>query len=168
MKTAIKLFAHNSKYAIVIGFGLVLLLMVTITVIGLTRMHSINQQMESIVRGREAKSELVMNLRSLSRERAVTIYSMLLMKDPFQLDAAVQHFSQLASEFIRTRDKLLQMQLNPVERATLQASQVKTRISTQSMERVVELIQAGKLTDAQELLQTQAIPGTKKCIWTIQ
>ena len=161
MKTAIKLFAHNSKYAIVIGFGLVLLLMVTITVIGLTRMHSINQQMESIVRERETKSELVMNLRSLSRERAVTIYSMLLMKDPFQLDAAVLHFSQLASEFIRTRDKLLQMQLNPVERATLQASQVKTRISTQSMERVVELIQAGKLTDAQELLQTQAIPAQK-------
>ena len=161
MKTAIKLFAHNSKYAIVIGFGLVLLLMVTITVIGLTRMHSINQQMESIVRERETKSELVMNLRSLSRERAVTIYSMLLMKDPFQLDAAVLHFSQLASEFIRTRDKLLQMQLNPVERATLQASQLKTRISTQSMERVVELIQAGKLTDAQELLQTQAIPAQK-------
>ncbi len=161
MKTAIKLFAHNSKYAIVIGFGLVLLLMVTITVIGLTRMHSINQQMESIVRERETKSELVMNLRSLSRERAVTIYSMLLMKDPFQLDAAVQHFSQLASEFIRTRDKLLQMQLNPVERATLQASQLKTRIATRSMERVVELIQAGKLTDEQELLQTQAIPAQK-------
>jgi len=159
MKTAAKLFTRNSKYTIVIGFGLVLLLMVTITVIGLTRMHSINRQMEAIVRGREAKSELVMNLRTLSRERAITVYSMLLMKDPFQLDDAVQHFRQLAGEFIRNRDKLYQLQLDPVEKATLLASQKKTAISTQLMEKVVELIQEGKLAEAQEVLQTQAIPA---------
>ncbi|MES2365195.1 MAG: EAL domain-containing protein [Pseudomonadota bacterium] len=162
MKTAIRLFMRNSKYAIVIGFGLVLLLMVTITVIGLVRMHSINLQMEAIVRDRETKSELVTNLRSLSRERAVTVYSMLLMKDPFQLDDAVQHFSQLASDFIRYRDQLFQLNLNPVERATLLASQHKTRVSTQLMGHVVELIQEGKLAQAQEILQTQAIPAQQQ------
>ncbi|MEO6146996.1 MAG: EAL domain-containing protein [Sulfuriferula sp.] len=162
MKTAIRLFMRNSKYAIVIGFGLVLLLMVTITVIGLVRMHSINLQMEAIVRDRETKSELVTQLRSLSRERAVTIYSMLLMKDPFQLDDAVQHFGRLAGEFIRNRDELLQLNLNPVERATLLASQHKTQVSTQLMGNVVELIQAGKLAQAQEILQTQAIPAQQQ------
>ncbi len=162
MKTAIRLFMRNSKYAMVIGFGLVLLLMVTITVIGLVRMHSINLQMEAIVRDRETKSELVTQLRSLSRERAVTIYSMLLMKDPFQLDDAVQHFSRLAGEFIRNRDALFQLNLNPVERATLHASQHKTQVSTQLMDNVVELIQAGKLTQAQEMLQAQAIPAQQQ------
>ena len=159
MKTAVQLFTHNSKYAMVIGFGLVLLLMVTITVTGMTRMHNINQQMEAIVRDREAKSELVMSLRDLSRERAMTVYGMLLMKDPFQLDDAMQHFNQLATEFIRNRDKLLQLKLNPVEMATFLASQEKTRISTQYTEKVVELIQEGKLAEAQEVLQTQAIPA---------
>jgi diguanylate cyclase (GGDEF)-like protein/PAS domain S-box-containing protein len=162
MKTAIRLFMRNSKYAIVIGFGLVLLLMVTITVIGLVRMHTINQQMETIVRDRETKNELVTQLRTLSRERAVTIYSMLLMKDSFQLDDAVQHFSRLAGEFIRNRDELLQLNLNPVERATLLASQHKTQVSTQLMGNVVELIQAGKLAQAQEILQTQAIPAQQQ------
>jgi len=159
MKTAGQLFTHNSKYAIVIGFGLVLLLMVTITVIGLTRMHDINQQMEAIVSEREAKSELVMNLRTLARERTITVYSMLLMKDPFELDDAMQHFDRLATEFIRNRDKLLQQKLNPIEMATFQAAEKKTRIATQFSERGVELVQEGKLAEAQKVLQTQAIPA---------
>ncbi len=162
MKTALRLFTHNSKYVLVIGFGLVLLLMVTTTVIGLTRMRAINQQMEAIVRGREAKSELVMNMRTLARERTITVYSMLLMKDPFQLDNAVQHFRQLAGEFIRNRDKLLQLKLNPVEMAIFQASQEKTRIATQFTERGVELVQEDKLAAAQQVLQTQAIPAQNK------
>lgn len=162
MKTAGQLFTHNSKYAIVIGFGLVLLLMVTITVIGLTRMHDINQQMEAIVSEREAKSELVMNLRTLARERTITVYSMLLMKDPFELDDAIQHFDRLATEFIRNRDKLLQLKLNPVEMATFQAAEKKTRIATQFSEKGVELVQEGKFVEAQKVLQTQAIPAQNK------
>jgi len=151
-------FARDSQYVILFGFGLVLALMIALAVIGLTRMEAINRRMEVIAQERNVKTELVTNLRTLARERALTVLAISLMDDPFERDVALLRFRELAADFIKARDELRAMKLNPFETATLDESARLTRASTQMLEEVVDLIGDGRMAQAQQLLVNQAIP----------
>lgn len=159
MKTAFQLFTRNSSYVTIIGFGLVLMLLVAVTGIGLTRMHLINQRMEAIVREHNVKTALVTNLRTVARERILLVHNMLLMQDAFEIDEVVQHFRQLGAEFIRNQDQLLQQKLSSIESATLAASMNKVRTSTLFQEKVVNMFLQGHVSGAQLVLKKQAIPA---------
>ena len=151
-------FSRDSQYVILFGFGLVLALMVALAVIGLTRMEAINRRMEVIAQERNVKTELVTNLRTLARERALTVLAVSLMEDPFERDAALSRFRELAAKFIEARDELRAMKLSPSETTTLNESARLTRASTGLMEKVVDFIDDGRMVDAQQLLVNQAIP----------
>ena len=151
-------FARSSQYVILFGFGLVIALMIALAAIGLTRMEGINMRMEVIALERNVKTELVTTLRTLARERALTVLAVSLMEDPFERDEALLRFRDLAARFIEARDKLRAMNLSPSEAATLNESARLTRASTELMEKVVDFIADGKMLEAQQVLVNQTIP----------
>ena len=154
-----KLTNSSSALFLFAAFALIWLLMAGLVAVGLYALQANNQRMEKIVREHNVKIALVSDLRSINRERALTVHKMILSHDPFERDALMLGFRELAASYIRQRDKLLQLPFTPEEAKAFQAAQAKIKESTRLMEEVVALALAGRDAEAQRILTSQAIPA---------
>ncbi len=154
-----KLMASSSALFLFAAFALIWLLMAGLVAVGLFVLQANNQRMEKIVREHNVKIALVSDLRSINRERTLTVHKMILSHDPFERDDLMLGFRELAASYIRQRDKLLQLPFTPEEAKAFQAAQAKIKASTRLMEEVVALALAGRDAEAQRILTSQAIPA---------
>lgn len=154
----------NSKALILAGFGLVLLLMAGLTVIGMTRVTSLHERMEILSEEHDVKIGLVFEMVTASRERAISLHRLALMTDPFERDEEVQHFSGLAANFIRARDKLAPLSHTPEENRVLSESLELARHGENLQARVVDLFQQGNAAEAKRFLLNKVIPAQRMVI----
>jgi len=154
-----KLAPSSSVLFLFASFALIWMLMAGLVLVGLYALLANNQRMEKIVREHNVKIALVSDLRSITRERALTVHKMILSHDPFERDTLMLGFRELAASYIRQRDKLLQLPFTPEEAKAFQAAQAKIKESTGHMEKVVALALAGRDAEAQQILTSQAIPA---------
>lgn len=154
-----KLSPPGSALFLFAAFALIWLLMAGLGWIGLYALQANNQRMEKIVREHNVKIALVLDLRSINRERVLTVHKMILSDDPFERDDLMLGFRELASSYIRQRDKLLALPFMPEEQKAFQAAQEKIRESTRLMEAVVALALEGRDKEAELILTSQAIPA---------
>jgi len=155
---------HHSKYLIAIGFALVLVLMISLTAIGLTRMAAIHQRMEIIVNEQNVKTDLVALMRHAARERTINLHRMAVMTDAFEQDDELQKFRAMASEFMKARAKLLAMGLSTTEAATLEKVGALALEGTRVQAEVVDLVTAGKAAQANQLLLAKAMPAQNRVL----
>ena len=158
-KGTIPTFGMNSRYVILVGFGVVLVLMVALAVVSLSRMEGINQRMEKIVNVENVKTDLVAQMRHAARERSITLHRMAVMTDPFQRDTELQYFRHMASVFIQARDNLKSFNLTQGEQQTLNKALELSKIGTSIQEQVVDLLSQENYTKANEMLLNEAIPA---------
>ena len=156
------MFKRQSKFIIALGFGVAIALMLALTFIGLSRMSSIMDALESIVRERNVQTELVSTMRTVARERVVALYSMTMLEDPFAKDEAFLHYQRLAGEFIRARERLEGMRLTPTERLALQESLRLVTEASRLQDQVVDLVDAGDTAAAHRTLLHQVLPVQDK------
>jgi len=150
---------HHSKYLIAIGFALVLVLMISLTAIGLTRMAAIHHRMEIIVNEQNVKTDLVALMRHAARERTINLHRMAVMTDAFEQDDELQKFRTGASEFLKARTKLIAMGLSTTEAATLEKVGALVLEGTRVQSEVVDLVLAEKLPEANKILLERAMPA---------
>lgn len=155
---------RNSKTLILAGFGLVLLLMAGLTAIGLTRVTALHERMEVLSEEHDAKIGLVFEMVTAARERAISLHRLALLTDPFERDEEVQNFSSLAANFIRARDKLASLSLNPEENRVLSESLELARHGEELQAKVVELFQQGNVAEAKRFLLNEVIPAQRMVI----
>ena len=102
----------SSKKIISIGFLLLWLLLMLITIIGLRNMSVINDHLNNIVHNTNVKTEIVNSIKALSGERFVILYHMGLDPDPFVIDELKDKLSFTASMFLTLQEKLFNTQLS--------------------------------------------------------
>ena len=151
--------SSGSARLLVVAFSLIWLLMAGLGVVGLYALQANNQRMEKIVLEHNVKTTLVLGLRGINRERALTVHKMILERDPFERDALMLYFRELAASYITQRDQLRQLPFTPEETRAFQAAQEKIRESTRLMEEVVALVMQDSMDEAALLLTNQAIPA---------
>ena len=154
-----KLAASSSVRLLIAAFALIWLLMASLGLLGLHVLQENNQRMEKIVLEHNMKIALVLDLRSINRERALTVHKLLLTQDAFERDNLMLGFRELATSYIQQREKLRTLPFIPEEQRAFEASQEKTRESTRLMEEVVALALEGRDVEATEILTSQAIPA---------
>ena len=154
-----KFTASNSVWTLIAAFALIWLLMAGLGLTALYDLQANNQRMDKIVREHNVKIALVLDLRSINRERALTVHKMLLTEDAFERDELMLGFRELASSYIQQRDKLLRLPFTVEERKAFEAAQLKIRESTRLMEEVVALASTGKREEATRILTSEAIPA---------
>lgn len=153
------LFFRYTQRTISIGFVLVLILMGTIAVIGLTRMAAINERMNVIVSQYNVKTDLVATMRNAARERSISLHRMALMTDPFDRDDEYTYFRKMAGEFLQARGALLALPLSESEQKTFEEAQGLTLKASSIQEEVYNLIIAQQLEEANQLLLKGAVPA---------
>lgn len=154
----------NSRTLILAGFGLVLLLMAGLTAIGLTRVTALHERMEVLSEEHDAKISLVFEMVTAARERAISLHRLALLADPFERDEEMLRFGRWAANFIRARDKLVALSLNPDEKLILSQSLELARHGEGMQARVAELFQQGNVAEARRFLLDKVAPAQRMVI----
>ena len=144
-----------------LGFTVVLLLMIALTVVGLARMSDINARMERIAKENNVKVALAHEMKDALRDRAVITHTITLLTDPFEQNNEYVAFNDHGGAFTNARTKLEAMPLRPREAEVLQRMRGLTAKTQPLVIQAVEMAMKGKSVEARELLRLEVIPAQK-------
>lgn len=150
------------------GFALALLLMATLTLVGLKEMAAINKRLEAIVNVNNVKMQLAGEMRDILRDRAISMLSIVVMSNKFEKNQEMMRFYGYSSAYQATRLKLEPMLTLPEEKAVLARIDAITQQSRPVMVRVVDLGMQGYTFLAFEVLQREAIPLQRKLMTELE
>lgn len=142
-----------------IGFSLILLLMVGLTIVGLGRMADINRQLQDIAANNLVKRELAFTVNTALNERLISMHTLIVMTDPFEREEESHRLRGYGVKFLEGRKKLEALPQTPEEEYLLRQireQSIKTRpVTEQAMEDAL----AGKTAQALVTIRTKTIPG---------
>lgn len=156
--------ARHTKYVIAGGFLVVLALMAGLLSFGLSRMDRISSRLGDIVDQHNAKSDLATAMRNAARERILLLNVMTITEDAFERDELFQRLNDHGTEFAVARMTMMEKNLDAKERAILERQGAYTLASTTIQAQVLDLLAAGRLIDARQVLVQRAIPAQAKVL----
>lgn len=148
----------GTQWIIAIGFIVVLALMALMTVLGLSHMTAIKVRMANLVTESNVKTESVYQMRSVSRERFASLGQMVVLQDPFERDEEYMRFQAQAGAFIRARDRLLALGMNPGEEAIWARARELIQRDEQLHGQVIDLAMANRSEAALAILLRDVRP----------
>ncbi|MBV6887722.1 MCP four helix bundle domain-containing protein [Xanthomonas campestris pv. spermacoces] len=89
-----------------LGFLAIIVLMVILTVVGIQRVRSIDQQLTAINEVNSVKQRYAINFRGSVHDRAIALRDVVLMDDPSERHAAEQSIDKLAADYARAAQPL--------------------------------------------------------------
>jgi diguanylate cyclase (GGDEF)-like protein len=147
------------KYGLILGFSTLLLLIGFVSTIGLQTLDDTDQRLKAIVATQLQKLILTKTMHAAARERTVILAKLIYLEDPFDRDAEILRFQQMAVDFGVARRQLIDLRLSPFEAELVEEQGKRTRRALPLQERVIELSAAGQLAQAQAILVQEAIPA---------
>jgi len=158
----------NSQWLVAGGVITVLTLLVVLTVMALSRLDIIHNQMRNVVTKTYVKSELLNALHRISMQRLFNLQGMLIVDDPFNREKLYQDFIFLASEFLTVRQDLFKLNLSEREREYLDQTREASQESSKIRQEIAQLIVAEQLEDARSLIHDKIMPYYMKSFGGLQ
>lgn len=146
---------------VTVGFALIVLLLATLTLVGLLRITEINRHMEQIVKNNNVKTELVHSMKDALRERTIITHLVSLLKDPFAQDEEYQNFSELGAIFSASRSALEAMPQNAEEKEVMARMRALTLKTQPHVVQAIELAMNHKINESRNLIETEVMGGQK-------
>ncbi|MHB8166608.1 MAG: ATP-binding protein, partial [Sulfuricella sp.] len=157
------MFAKNTQFSLGAGFTLVLLLMFALTLVGLHQMAAINERLEGIVEENNVKTELATVMRDSLRERAISMLTIVVLKDPFEKDSELMRFYEYGGKYTVARMKLGQMVSSAEEKVVLAEISNLTQTTQPLVIKTIELAMAHDPSTF-DVLQHETIPAQKRLL----
>lgn len=157
---------QNSKYIILAGFAIVIVVLIGAT--GLYQLAQFNAQREALSNTYDIKRELVYQLLSYSRERAISLTLQLNLDDPFERDTEYLRYNQLGALFASSRQQLIESGLTHQETDLLKQQGAAVSISLAAQRQVIKYITEDKHEQASQVLANEAIPWQQKVFGSLQ
>lgn len=147
-----------------IGYGAVLLLIFTLTVLSMVRVGQVDSLLDGVEGVTRAKQRYAMELRSSVRDRAIALRDVVLAPDATAAAAPISRIKTLTDNYARAASPLDAMfheppQAAPAEKEALSAIKEQERRTRPLLERVIALHAAGQGAQAAALLSQQAAPA---------
>ena len=142
-----------------LGFAVTLTLVILVMIVGFSYMAKTYADLEQITQVGNAKIELANAMKYSQRERAVSLYTLALIKDPFEKDEALQHFDRRGAEFMRALAKFQSMEINAHEKALFERLHKLIQERKIIVQNAVEFAVAQPGLAAAEHMRKVAIPG---------
>jgi diguanylate cyclase (GGDEF)-like protein/PAS domain S-box-containing protein len=133
---------------VIAGFGVILLLLLSVTVIGVTHISLVSERLTSIVSERNQKAEFAATMHGLHESRFQSLLLAASQPDPFMRDEEIMHFSRMARDFILVRDRFLALPLDDEEHRLWNNVRDEVRQVEEKTTAIMELIQADALEQA--------------------
>jgi len=156
--------SYSSKYRILIGFVIVMMLMAMVAGTGLIHLAENNHRMETIVDEHNVKTGYIVTMYTAARERSITLLRMLSMEDPFERDEEYMRFNKLALDFASARISLSEMPLDDEELQLHNEQGSLTSKSVPLQEQVVQLLVDEDTEHATRILLDLSIPAQDRVL----
>ncbi|SEA02645.1 methyl-accepting chemotaxis protein [Alkalimonas amylolytica] len=146
-----------------LGFGIVLLLMVGLTLIGVERVQRINQTLTEMTELNSVKQRYAINFRGSVHDRAISLRDVTLvenLRDVPVLQRDIERLEGFYRDSRRLMDDIFTQRngVSPTERQLLQAIDAVEARALPLASQVIRLRQQGQQSEAQRLLLAQAGP----------
>lgn len=148
----------NLPRIIVWGYIIIIILFGFILMTAISQNKKANDYLTKIVQLHGQKSELISRMHNAARERSISLFTMVSISDPFTRDKNFLLFNAYASRFANARIKLLKYALTNKEQTILNKQGHLTSITAPLQNKIAELIQQDKVSQANTLLISKAIP----------
>lgn len=152
---------HNwlsSRYALMTGFALLLLVLVGVSALGVMRTEHVNRRLQAIVRAQDLETEQVSAMFRMTAEKSRLIYQLVAEQDP----AARTQAAERHAELLRAREDALQklsaMALSEEERKALDQVNAAAGRARAVSERTVGLALAGDVAAARAHFDAEGVP----------
>ena len=158
------MFTRDMKLSVGSGFALILILLVTLTIAGLSQMAAINARLERIVTQNNVKTELATEMRDALRERAVSMHAVVILRDDFKKDEELLNFYAHGTRFIVARDKFLAIASTEDEKRLVTLIRDLGAQTLPSVLRVIDSAVNNDRETAFQVMQEKVIPAQKSLI----
>lgn len=144
------------------GFLVVLILMVSLTAVGLRHVAETNKRLHDIVENNNVKTAYATTMQNALRERALSTHALSVMTDPFDKDAEVQRFNAYGAAYVNAREHLENLPLSKAERETLDHIRNLTREAQPEVQGVVDMALLGNSSEIFDRIRNVALPRQRQ------
>ncbi|MBD3669955.1 MAG: EAL domain-containing protein [Gammaproteobacteria bacterium] len=159
---------QQGTLGLTIGFGVMIALLLTMMILGLNRMANQHEYLQHHITEYEQEKKHIYTMYKAARERTVALLNYIILSDPFEKDAQLIRFREVAEDFIKARNAVLDSDLNETQRELLARQSRLSTINVPLQNLVVELFQDGKMEEARTLLFREVIPLQEGVLSTLQ
>ena len=144
------------------AFAAIILLLLSVSILGIRQMQSLNDELETVVSDKLAKTLLINKMLASARERSLLMVSMALESDAIEREEIFDRFNNMAGSFIKARDSYLAMTHSPDEQQLIDDMNAQIALVVPLQREVTELLRLGQDGQASDILLEKAIPIQNK------
>lgn len=151
--------ARMPTWVIGLGFGIVVLLMVSLIALSLSSLQDIEVHIREMVAENNDQGTLTAAMYKASRERSLLLQKIVSETDPFKQDEYALEFHDYGARFAMARQEFMRLPLDAEEKMLLNKQGRAASRTVALQEQVIELALTGKRNEARTLLLDQALPA---------
>jgi serine phosphatase RsbU (regulator of sigma subunit) len=140
--------ASRSVLIILVGYLAILLLLGITTKIGLDNLNAQNESFREVVQQNNVKAKHITDMRDAIRERMLLLNKALFLEDPFEIDETWEEYSQQASNYLKSRELLIQMPLTEKQKQQLSKQPEILGEAQNLLDRVISSVRDGDIDSA--------------------
>jgi methyl-accepting chemotaxis protein len=148
-----------------LGFALVLVLMVVLTVVGVVRMAQIQNRLDHVVSVNNVVTRLVVDMRNNVSERVTSLRTLTLMTDPADMEPELNKFKEQTAKYDAFQQKLAQkfaLEASAEEKALLNQIKDAEGVAMPAIAKASALYLANNAMDATRVMVKEIRPAQKK------
>jgi PAS domain-containing protein len=147
--------SHSTQVPVIAGFGVLLLLLLSVAAIGVTHIRLISEQLTAIVSERNQKAEFAATMHGLHEARFQALMLAASQPDAFRRDEEMMRYSRMAQDFIQVRDRFLALPLDAEEMALWTVVRGEVRQVEEKAAGISELLASDALDEARRLIKSE-------------
>lgn len=151
--------APMRTWVIGLGFGIVVLLMISLIALSLSSLQDIEVHIREMVAENNDQGTLTAAMYKASRERSLLLQKIVSETDPFKQDEYALEFHDYGVRFAMARQEFMRLPLDAEEKMLLGKQDLAASRTVALHEQVIELALRGKRNEARSLLLDQALPA---------
>lgn len=151
-----------------LGFGLMLAMVVTVSVLSLSRLSELKTNMDDIVNVRHEEARAAHEMYGAINRSSASVRDLILL--PAQRDAVVRELADARQTYDAEEKKLTQLLVNPSprERDLLAQIHQKKELARPLADQVGKLVREGLLAEATRVLSQESLPAQKSWIEAVR
>jgi diguanylate cyclase (GGDEF)-like protein len=150
------------QYPVTWVFGLLLMLIVFISLLGIYSLHRIEKEFLQGSLLNIEKLRLLDEMVHHSRQRSVLLRDLVIASDPFEQDAIVQKHYALATQYLSARNELVAQRLTEEERKILDHIIELNSKGYAVQQQIIDLATSGEQREALELIANELAPNRRQ------
>jgi methyl-accepting chemotaxis protein len=148
-----------------LGFALVLVLMVILTVVGIVRTGQIQSRLDNVIGVSNVVTRLVVDMRNNVSERVTSLRTLTLMTDPADMEPELKRFKEQTAKYDALQQKLSEkfaLVASAEEKALLAQIKDAEGVAMPAIAKASELYLANNAMDATRVMVKEIRPAQKK------